>query len=644
MEKHVNCDCEECRNDDGLSCGCAACARKKKSAPSATFWNEHGLDVCKIAFSALLLLVSVLFIKNNTANLIICAVAYAVCAYEIVVNCVRGIIAKDFLDENTLMFIASITAFCLGEFSEGVLIVLLYSLGELLEEAATDNSRKKIAGLSKLKCETARLITKAGFVDVPPENVEVGSLIEVRRGDGVPIDGILLGANCEFDMKAITGESKPYSVLNGENVYSGAVNLGDAAVIKTTKAYSDSTVERIISMVEGANAKKAKSQKFITSFAKIYTPLVVLAAVLVAFIPPIFDGFNFVKWIYKALSFLVISCPCALVISVPLGFFTGIGSLAKRGVLVKGSNCVDALSQVNVAAFDKTGTLTKGEFSVDKITVYGNYSERDLLRYVAAVESKSAHPIANAICSRVDDKPVAENVREIAGKGLTGEVEGLKVVIGNAKLMSDNGVEITEEVYAGTIVFAEINGVFEGKIYVCDTVKPEAKTTLDELKRLGMKTVMISGDNASVCAFVGKTVGADEVHSQLLPEEKTERLKRLRVSPNDKVLFAGDGINDAPSLALSDAGVAMGALGSEIAVESADVVIMDDDLSKIPYAIKKAKKVKRKVTENIVGSLAIKLAVMVLSVVVSLPVWVAMFADVGVMLLAVLNALSAGRS
>lgn len=643
MEKHFNCDCDECKNDDGLSCGCAACARKKRSDNNSEFWSEHGFDFCKICLSAVLLLISLIFVKNKTAYFIICIVAYAICAYEIVIICVKGIIAKDFLDENTLMFIASVTAFCLGEFSEAVLIVLLYSLGELLEEAATDNSRKKIAGLSKLKCETARLITKAGFVETSPENVEIGSLIEVRRGDSVPIDGILLGSSCEFDMKAITGESKPYTVGNAENVYSGAVNLGDAAVIKTSKAYSDSTVERIISMVEGANAKKAKSQKFITSFAKIYTPLVVLAALLVAFVPPLFDSFNFVKWIYKALSFLVISCPCALVISVPLGFFTGIGSLAKRGILVKGSNCLDSLSQVNVAAFDKTGTLTKGEFSVEKISVFGEFSEKTLAEYVSAVENKSAHPIAKAIVEYTENKLMAENVKEVAGKGLTGEVNGKKIVVGNVKLMSDNGIEVVEEDYAGTVVYAAIDGKFAGKIYVCDVVKPEAAKTVGALKKLGMKTVMLSGDSESVCYAVGKNVGADEVYSRLMPEDKTRILKKLKGLPTDKILFAGDGINDAPTLAFADVGVAMGALGSEIAVESADVVIMDDDLSKIPYAAKKAKKVRRKVTENIVGSLAIKIAVMALSVVISLPVWVAMFADVGVMLLAVLNSLSAGR-
>lgn len=643
MEKHEHCNCEECR-DDGLSCGCAACARKKSVEKGEGFFSKHGAELIKIGVSLILLIIAALT-ENNVAKLVLCIVSYVISAYEIAINCVKGIIRKEFLDENTLMFIASITAFCLGDYTEGVFVLVLYAIGELLEEVATENSRKKITSLSELKNVTARVITKAGFAEIPPEEVEVGALLEIRRGDRIPIDGILLGAGATLDVKAITGESSPCYVSDGECVYAGSVNIGDAIVIKTTKLYKDSTVEKIISMVEGANAKKAKSQKFITSFAKIYTPSVVAAAVLVAFIPPLFDGFNFVKWIYKALSFLVISCPCALVISVPLAFFTGIGSLAKRGILVKGSNCVDALSQVKTVAFDKTGTLTKGEFSLEKTTAYGDFTEQEIINYAAAVESASNHPLSSAILScATEGFAVAVNVKEFAGKGLCGDVNGKKVLIGNDKLMADNGIEALDERYYGTIIFVAIDGKFAGKLYLCDRIKPEAEIAIENLRNRGIKkAVMFSGDNAAVCEKVGKKIGLDAVYSQLLPEEKAEELKKIKSNGDGKVMFVGDGINDAPTIALADVGVAMGALGSEIAIESADVVIMDDDVRKIAIAVKKAKTVKRKVLENIVGSLAIKAAVMALGIFISLPVWIAMLADVGVMIAAVINSLTVGR-
>ena len=643
--KHDECDCEECRAaDDGLTCGCSACKHKHDAGDEREgFWNEHGFDLIKIIVSSLLLLSTIVFKCSGTVKLVLCIIAYVISAYEIFINCIKGILRKEFLDENTLMFIASVTAFCLGNYSEGVFIVVLYALGELLEDVATDNSRKKIAGLSELKSVTARVITKTGFADVSPANVEVGTLLEVRKGDRVPIDGVLVGASAEFDMKAITGESKPYVIEDGQTVYSGAINTGNSVVIRTTKLYKDSTVEKIISMVEGANVQKAKSQKFITSFAKAYTPIVVLVALIVAFIPPLFNGMNFTFWIYKALSFLVVSCPCALVISVPLAFFTGIGNMAKNGVLVKGSNYIDALAGVKITAFDKTGTLTKGEFSVESVKTFSDMTDEEVISFATALESKSSHPISKAICARNGDKPVleAENVKEISGKGISGNVSGKNILVGNAKLMADNGIEIGGESYYGTVIYVAADGKFAGKIYICDTVKEEARETIDLLKNVGVnETVMFSGDNATVCEKVGKQIKIDRIYSELLAEQKAEKLKELKGKNNGKVLFAGDGINDAPSLALADVGVAMGALGSEIAVESADVVIMDDDIKKIPYAIKKSKKVRRKVIENIVGSLAIKAIIMLLTLTTGVPVWIAMFGDVGVMLLAVLNSLT----
>ena len=645
MEKHESCDCEECGKDAGLSCGCSACARKKVKSSGESFFKENFFDLIKLVISAILIVVAFATGRqDDTLGLILCLIAYVVSGAEIFINCVKGIAAKDFLNENTLMFIASVTAFIMGEYAEGALIVTLYALGELLEDAATDNSRKKIAGLSELKSVTARLVTATGIREVAPETVEKGSLIEVRRGDRVPIDGVLCGAVTEFDMKAITGESKPYYIENGGAVYGGAINAGDSTVIKTTELYKDSTAEKIIAMVEGANAKKAKSQKFISSFAKIYTPIVVLLAVIVGAVVPLFDGMNFTKWIYNALNFLVISCPCALVISVPLAFFTGIGSLAKNGVMVKGSNYIDALAKVKTAAFDKTGTLTKGEFSVEKILPSEGFTEKTITEYAVALETKSNHPVSKAICDYAGKKTEykATDVKEVAGKGISGVVNGVKVAAGNVRLMSDTGIDVAEEDYYGTVVYVAADGVLAGRIYVCDAVKPEARETIASLKKCGVeKTVMFSGDGRAVCEAVGKAVGMDEVYSKLLPQDKTERLGMLKESGDGGVLFAGDGINDAPTISLADVGVAMGALGSEISIDSADVVIMDDDVRKIPFAIKKAKKIRRKVIENIVGSLAVKAAVMILSVTVGLPVWAAMLGDVGVMLIAVLNSLTA---
>ncbi len=639
-----HCDCDECKGGDGLSCCCAACAVTPQKKQTSGFWQKYGFDLIKIIISTLLLISSVVFNLSDVTRFILCAVAYVVSVYEIVINCVKCIARKIFLDENTLMFIASLTAFCLKNYSEGVLIVVLYSLGELLEEIATDNSRNKIAGLSELKVSVARVITENGFVEKSPEAIEIGSLLEIRKGDRVPIDGVLIGSVGEFDMKAITGESKPYFVESGKEVYSGSVNLGNSVIIKTTKLYSDSTVEKIIDMVEGANARKAKSQRFITSFAKVYTPIIVFAAIAVAFIPPLFDGMNFIKWIYKALSFLVISCPCALVISVPLAFFTGIGSLAKKGILVKGSNYVDALSKVKIAAFDKTGTLTKGEFSVEKVYANEDFGEEKLLSIAASLERKSNHPVSKAILDYYGNKQLAEvsDIAEQAGKGLSGIIDGDRVFVGNAALLADNGIKVYPEKYYGTVVFVAINKTLVGKIYVCDIVKKDAEEAISGLEKVGVtETVMISGDNRCVCDIVGKKTGIDTVYSELLPEQKVEKIKLLKNKKKGCVLYAGDGINDAPSIALSDVGVAMGALGSEIAIESADVVIMDDDVNKITFAIKKAKKVRRKVVENIVGSLAIKAAIMAISLFVGLPVWVAMLGDVGVMLLAVVNSLTA---
>ncbi|HCH74096.1 MAG TPA: cadmium-translocating P-type ATPase [Clostridiales bacterium] len=647
-EHHEHChehhhDHDECC-DDGLDCGCESCREKsaKRKEKGEGFFAEYGAEIIKILLSAIVLILAVTLPVGETVQLIMCIASLIICGYEVIINCFKNIFKGNIFDENFLMTLASVVALCIGERFEGALIVILYSFGELLEDIATDSSRKRIAGLSELKSDSVRVILSSGVTEVSPEEVEVGTLIEIRKGDRVPLDGVLVGADAEFDLKAVTGESKPYHVKDGESVYAGAINIGAPVVMRTTKKYEDSTVARIISLVEGANAKKAKTQKFITTFSKYYTPTVVGIAVLLAFVPPLFDSMNFVKWILKALNFLVISCPCALVISVPLGFFVGIGSLSKKGVLVKGSNYIDVLSAVNVTVFDKTGTLTKGNFKVEKIVAENGFTEDDIKNSVAPIESSSSHPIAKSITEYCAGfKTSAINVEEIAGKGMKGNVNGKTVYVGNAALMADLGLTVSDGGYSGTVIYVAENSKFAGKILIYDEIKETSVEAIKLLKKYGVKkTVMISGDNAQVCRAVGEKVGIDEVYSGLLPDQKADKLSEIIASANGKVLYAGDGINDAPSLAMADVGVAMGGLGSESAIESADVVVMDDNALKIPLSIKYSRRIRRKVKENIIGSLAIKFAIMVLSVVFTLPIWVAMIADVGVMLLAVANSLT----
>lgn len=642
---HCDCGCENDVDINDCGLGCSCCEGKHKHSHNGgkgEFFKEYGLPIVKIILSAIVLCIANFVGFNKTVKFILNLVAFCIIGYEIFIGLISDIIKLKFFEEKTLMFIASVTAMILGEYFEGSLILILFSFGELLEDIATDRSREKIGGLSELKVDSVRLITSKGMVEVKPEEVEIGSLYEVRKGDRVVIDGVVVGGNAEFDMKAVTGESKFYSLGNGETVYGGAINVGDAVVIRTTKLYKDSTVEKIISMIEGANAKKAKSQKFITSFSKIYTPSIVCLALLIAVIPPFFDGMAFTKWIYKALTFLVISCPCALVISIPLGFFIGIGALAKRGILVKGSSYIDVLSNVESAVFDKTGTITKGVLEVEEVIVNEGYDKSNLLKYAAMLENSSSHPIASAIKNLYrSDYVSVDDYTEISGKGIKGKIEGVNVAIGNIKLMESLGIRPNDRNYIGTTVYLAVEGSLAAQFRISDTVKKESKQALYLLKKEGVKNnVILSGDNKSIAEEVGKKVEADVIYGELLPEQKTEKLTEIIESAKGSVMYVGDGINDSPSLAMSNVGVAMGAIGSEAAIENADVVILDDKLTKIPYAIKKSKTIKRKVIENIVVSLAIKLVTMVLSVVTVLPVWIAMFADVGVMLLAVTNSLT----
>lgn len=603
--------------------------------------GERVFTVIKLVLSGILLILSLIINVQPLVKMIVLIAAAIISGYEIVYKSFRNLLHKEFFDENTLMLIAVITAFIIGESVEGVLVVLLYSLGEFLEDLATDRSKEKIAGLSELKSVTANLMVDGKVKEVEPSVIKIGSLILVRKGDRVPIDGVIVSGVSEFDLKALTGEGKLFSKGEGDKIYSGSINLGDAVVVKTEKLYKDSTVEKIIEMVESSSERKAKSQKFITSFAKVYTPCVVLLAVLIAVIPPFFDGNDFVKWIYKALSFLIISCPCALVISVPLCFFMGIGALAKRGILVKGGNYIDALSKVKVAVFDKTGTLTTGNFSVGKIVLHNGYSEQDVLKIAASIEQGSSHPVATALKTAVNGElSHVDAVKEISGCGVSGQIDGIKYCVGNIKVL-DGKTENIELNTENNVVFVVANGDLIGEIELKDDIKKESERLIKDLHKLGVsKTVILSGDKKEMTQKTANFVGADYFYAELLPSEKTEKIADIANKNDGKLLFCGDGINDAPSVAAADVGVAMGALGSEATVDSADVVIADDNLLKIPYAIKKSKIIRRKVIANIAVSIAVKIAIMALSVFTPLPIFVAMLGDVGVMLLAVLNSLS----
>ena len=638
---------DECNH---LSCGCGHChdqeVSKNKSSKNVGLLNVFGIDLIKILVAAILFVFGEI-IEDSVIKITLFSCSALAVGYELVFGFVKNIIKGRIFDENTLMIIASAVSFVIGFYSEGALIVLLFTIGETLERVATYNSKRKIAGLSEIKSTIVHLVGKDGVKEVAPELVGIGSLIQIKKGERVPIDGTLFIGSAEFDAKAITGESKPYVVSTGENVYSGSVNTGETVIIKTTKLYKDSTVEQIISMVEGALSKKSKAQKFIVQFAKIYTPIIAIISLLVAVIPPLFDQMNFYKWIYKALSFLVISCPCALVISVPLAYFVGIGALAKLGVLVKGSSYVDVLSRVDTIVLDKTGTITQGEMLVKDFKNYGEFDDDYLKSLLYAVESNSTHPISRAVANAFDGYSYRSSefkfssVKEISGRGISAILLNNDVVlVGNEKMMLENGVMFNSVRYDQTVVYLAINNNLCAVILLGDKVKEESRRSLIELRKLGVNNqIILSGDSRVAAEKVGEEVGIDSVYYELLPNEKLEKFNEIKNSSDKKVCYVGDGINDSPTLAAADVGVSMGGLGSEIAIESSDVVIMDDNLSKLPVSVRHSRKIRFAVIQNVIGSLVVKFAVMILSLAITLPVYVAMFADVGVMMLAVLNSL-----
>lgn len=591
---------------------------------------------------------------NIWGQVVLYLIPYFVIGYDILRKAFKGILNKQVFDENFLMAIATVGAMLLGEFKEGVAVMLFYQIGELFQSCAVGKSRRNIAALMDIRPDYANIIVDGQIEQVDPDDVEIGTEIVVNPGEKVPIDGIITEGNTTLNTSALTGESVPRDAKEGEEVISGCINMTGAIKLKTTKEFGDSTVSKILDLVENSSMKKSRSENFITKFARYYTPAVCYGALALAILPPIVRLImgmspDFPDWIIRALTFLVISCPCALVISIPLSFFGGIGCASSNGILVKGSNYLEELSKTKYIVFDKTGTLTKGVFEVNKIYPAKDFDEKTLLYFAAYAESGSSHPISQSLKKAYGEKIDLEkvnNIEEIAGHGVQTDVDGKKVSAGNIKLMKELGINPSDEHDEGTIVFVAVDGVYAGCITISDIIKPTTKMAIAELKKNGMKkTVMLTGDSKKVADKVATEIGIDMVRSELLPGDKVEQVEKLLAEKGDKeaLAFVGDGINDAPVLSRADIGVAMGALGSDAAIEAADVVLMDDDPAKIALAMKISKRTLEIVRENIIFALAIKAICLVLGALGIANMWVAIFADVGVMVLAVLNATRALR-
>lgn len=580
-------------------------------------------------------------------------VPYFVIGYDILKKAWKGILKRQVFDENFLMAVATVGAIALGEFREGVAVMLFYQIGELFQSVAVGKSRKNIAALMDIRPDYANIVVDGQIEKVDPDEVEIGTIIVVNPGEKVPIDGIIIEGNTSLNTSALTGESVPRDAACGDEVISGCINLTGTIHIRTTKEFGDSTVSKILDLVENSSLKKSRSENFITKFAKYYTPAVCYSALALALIPPIFNMIMgnpaaWQTWIIRALTFLVISCPCALVISIPLSFFGGIGCASTNGILVKGSNYLEALAATKYIVFDKTGTLTKGVFEVTGNYPENGFSQDELLYYAAYAESGSSHPISLSLKKAYADKLELERVsgiEEVAGHGVKAVVDGKKVAAGNVKLMNKVGASVTSEHDDGTAVYVAIDGMYAGCITIADVVKPTSKEAIAGLKAGGIKTVMLTGDTARTAQRVGTELGLDEIHSELLPADKVAQVERLlgEKGAKENLAFVGDGINDAPVLSRADIGVAMGALGSDAAIEAADVVLMDDDPAKLALAMRISTRTLTIVRQNIVFALAVKLVCLLLGAIGIANMWVAIFADVGVMVLAVLNATRALR-
>ncbi|MGN0131593.1 MAG: heavy metal translocating P-type ATPase [Lachnospiraceae bacterium] len=606
----------------------------------------------RIVISALLIVVlKLLPIDNGYVKFVLFLIPYLVIGYDILKKAVKGILNKQVFDENFLMAVATVGAIALGEYEEGVAVMLFYQIGELFQSYAVGKSRKNISELMDIRPDYANIEQDGKLQKVDPDEVAVGTVIVVQPGEKIPIDGVIVEGSTTLNTSALTGESLPREASEGDEVISGCINMRGLLKIKTTKEFGESTVSKILDLVENSSSKKSRSENFITKFARYYTPIVCYSAVALALLPPIVRllmGLSpeWGEWVYRALTFLVISCPCALVISIPLSFFAGIGGAGNAGVLVKGSNYLETLSQTKCVVFDKTGTMTQGVFEV--VGVHHNTMEEEkLLEYAALAESYSSHPISKSL-QKAYGRPVDRNrvsdVEEISGNGVTAKVDGIAVAAGNAKLMKKLGVEYADCHSVGTVVHMAVDGAYAGHILIADVLKPHAKEAIQELKKAGItRTVMLTGDAKNVAEQVAKELGIGEVYSELLPADKVSKVEELleRKGSKEKLAFVGDGINDAPVLSRADIGIAMGALGSDAAIEAADIVLMDDDPMKIAKAIKISRKCIGIVYQNIVFAIGIKIICLILGALGIANMWLAIFADVGVMVIAVLNAIRA---
>lgn len=600
-----------------------------------------------IIISAILFAIALFVRMTQNLQLILMLAAYILLGKDTVLKAVKNVEKGDFFDENFLMTVATLGAIMIGEYPEAVAVMLFYEVGELFQSYAINKSRKSIADMMDIKPEYANVIRDNKSIKVDPDEVQIDEIIEIKPGERVPLDAIIIKGETTLDTSALTGESIPVEVREGASILSGCINLNALILAKVTKEYFDSTVNKVLDLVENAAAKKSTSERLITRFAKIYTPIVISLAVLLAILPPIISGeYNFRLWIFRALSFLVVSCPCAFVISVPLSFFSGIGAASRAGILIKGGNYLEILSKVDTVVFDKTGTLTKGVFNVQKVVVLDkNIKEDEFISLVAMAESGSNHPISKSIqkyYNKEIDKNSINSIKEISGKGIEALINNTKIIVGNEKLVNVPSDFIIDDI--GTILYVEIDNKFTGYIVISDEIKKDAKKTIEGLKDIGVKkSIMLTGDIEKVGKKVGEELGLDEIYTNLLPQDKVSKFEEIISNKKSKgnVAFVGDGINDAPVLARADVGIAMGAMGSDAAIEAADVVIMTDEPSKIVTAIKSSKKTMKIAMQNIALAFGVKAIALILSALGIADMWMAVFADTGVTILAVLNSFRA---
>ena len=600
-----------------------------------------------IIISAVLFAIALFVRMSQNLQLILMLVAYILLGKDTVLKAVKNVEKGDFFDENFLMTVATLGAIIIGEYPEAVAVMLFYEVGELFQSYAINKSRKSIADMMDIKPEYANVIRDNKSIKVDPDEVQIDEIIEIKPGERVPLDAIIIKGETTLDTSALTGESIPVEVREGASILSGCINLNALILAKVTKEYFDSTVNKVLDLVENAAAKKSTSERLITRFAKIYTPIVISLAVLLAILPPIISGeYNFRLWIFRALAFLVVSCPCAFVISVPLSFFSGIGAASRAGILIKGGNYLEILSKVDIVVFDKTGTLTKGVFNVQKgVVVDKSIKEDEFISLVAMAESGSNHPISKSIqkyYNREIDKTSINSIKEISGKGIEALINNMKILVGNEKLVNIPSNLVIDDI--GTILYVEIDNKFTGYIVISDEIKKDASKAIKGLKDVGVKkSIMLTGDIEKVSKKVGEELGLDEIYTNLLPQDKVSKFEEIIGNKKSKgnVAFVGDGINDAPVLARADVGIAMGAMGSDAAIEAADVVIMTDEPSKIVTAIKSSKKTMKIAMQNIALAFGVKVIALVLSALGIADMWMAVFADTGVTILAVLNSFRA---